>query len=840
MKRLAIALCLFLSVSAGWAQSGMTDNQIIDFVVEQNAQGVPRQKIVQQLMQRGVKVDQIQRIYKKYQKQMKNGALGAEDITAGSREVKTRMREANGERKDKEKEMEKKYSSQYRTKDMRKKTKRNTYDDEDEEFVEMDEAMDFMMPDSLKYFLDEEKDKGRKIFGHDIFNRKDMTFESNMNLATPQNYVLGPGDVVNIDIWGASQESVSETISPDGTIVVEDVGVIQLGGLTVSQARQRLRSTLGPRFQDSKIALSVGQTRTITVNIVGEVKQPGTYAMSAFSTVFNALYMAGGPNDIGTLRSVKVYRNGRLLSSVDVYDFLLNGRLTGDVRLQDNDMVTVGPYESLVCVTGKVKRPMYYEMKKSESAATLLKYAGGFTGDAYTKAISVHRKAGPMYSAFNVGEFDLNDFRLMDEDSVSVDSTLTRYHNTVEIKGGVFRPGMYHVGGSLSTVKSLVEAAGGLEENAIGQHAVMHRRKKDRSLEVTSIDVKSILEGTAPDVTLQSEDVLYIPSHEELIENQTITVHGEVAYPGVYKYASNETIEDLVLQAGGLTDAASTVKVDVSRRIADPQATEAGDTLAFTYSFSLEPDFAIRENSERFTLMPFDEVYVRRSPNYVEQQNVTLEGEVQFKGNYTLSRNGERLSEIIKQAGGLTKRAYPEGAKLLRQMTQEERDMMETMLRTAQRNSGNDSIDVKKLLTLTTFPVAIELDKALENPGSDDDPILREGDRIVVPRYVSTVSINGEVLYPNTVRFMKGKDANYYLDLAGGVTSSGKKSRTIIIYMNGMVAKADRKHKPAPGCQIVVPTKARRHGLGLTEWLSIGTSTASIATMIATIANLIK
>ena len=841
MKRLAtIALCLLLSVSAGWAQSGMTDNQIIDYVVEQNAQGVPRQKIVQQLMQRGVKVDQIQRIYKKYQKQMKNGALGAEDITAGSREVKTRMREANGERKDKDKELEKKYSSQYRKKDMRRKTKKNTYDDEDEEFVELDEAMDFMMPDSLKYFLEEEKETGRKIFGHDVFNRKDMTFESNMNLATPQNYVLGPGDVVNIDIWGASQESVSETISPDGTIVVEDIGVIQLGGLTVSQARQRLRSTLGPRFQDSKIALSVGQTRTITVNIVGEVKQPGTYAMSAFSTVFNALYMAGGPNDIGTLRSVKVYRNGRLLSSVDVYDFLLNGRLTGDVRLQDNDMVTVGPYESLVCVTGKVKRPMYYEMKKSESAATLLKYAGGFTGDAYTKAISVHRKAGSMYSAFSVGEFDLNDFRLMDEDSVSVDSTLTRYHNTVEIRGGVFRPGMYHVGGSLSTVKALVEAAGGLEENAIGQHGVMHRRRKDRSLEVVSIDVKSILEGTTPDVTLQSEDVLYIASQEELQENQTITVHGEVAYPGVYKYAANETIEDLVLQAGGLTDAASTVKVDISRRISDPDATEAGDTLAFTYSFSLEKDFKISEGGERFTLMPFDEVYVRRSPNYVEQQNVSLEGEVQFKGNYTLSRNGERLSEIIKQAGGLTKRAYPEGAKLLRQMTQEEREQMETMLRTAQRNSGNDSIDVKKLLTLTTFPVAIELDKALENPGSDDDPILREGDRIVVPRYVSTVSINGEVLYPNTVRFMKGKDANYYLDLAGGVTSSGKKSRTIIIYMNGMVAKADRKHKPAPGCQIVVPTKARRHGLGLTEWLSIGTSTASIATMIATIANLIK
>lgn len=843
MKRIAtLIFSLMLTTAASWAQSGMTDNQVMDYVIEQNAKGVSRQQIVTQLMQRGVTIDHIRRIQKKYQKQIKNGTLGGEDITAGSKDVKNRLREANGEKREEQKAKDKKNASQFRLKDTKPKnqTQRHTYDETDKEYVEMDEAMDFMMPDSLKYNLEEEKEPKRKIFGHDVFNNKNLTFESSMNLATPQNYRLGPGDAVNVDIWGASQESITETISPDGTITIEDIGVIQLGGLSVSQAKAKLRRELGPRYQNSKIELTLGQTRTITVSVMGEVKTPGTYTMSAFATVYNALYMAGGPNDIGTLRNVKVFRNGKLLSNVDVYDFLLNGKLTGDVRLQDNDVITVSPYEALVNITGKVKRPMFYEMKKTESAATLLRYAGGFTGDAYTKAIRINRKAGPQYSVFSVGEFDLADFKLMDEDSVSVDSTLNRYQNMVEIKGAVFRPGMYHVGGQITTVKALVEAADGLTENAIGQHAVMHRMKADRTLKMQSLDITGILEGTVPDVELKNEDVIFIASREEEKLDQTITIHGEVNYPGVYRYASDETVEDLVLQAGGLTNAASLAKVDVSRRIVEPEATEAGDTLAFTYSFSLNPDFTIPQGEQPFTLQPYDEVYIRRSPNYNEQQNITIEGEVQFAGNYTLSSNGERLSDVIRQAGGLTRRAYPEGAKLLRRMTQEEQELMSTMLRTAQRNSGRDSIDVSKLVTMTTYPVAIELDKALANPKSDDDPILREGDRIVVPRFTSTVSINGEVLYPNTVRFKEGKDANYYIDLAGGATSSGKKSKTIIIYMNGMVAKADRKHKPAPGCQIVVPTKARRHGMTLPEILSIGSSTASIATMIATIANLTK
>lgn len=841
MKRIATMIaCLMLAVTMGWAQSGMTDNQVMDYVMEQNARGVSRQQIVTQLMQRGVNIDQIRRIQKKYEKQVKNGTLGAEDITAGSKHVKDRMREANGELREDQRQQDKQRASQFRIKDTKSSNQviNHTYDGNDTEYTDMDKAMDFMMPDSLKYYR-EQSESRRKIFGHDVFNNKNLTFESSMNLATPQNYRLGPGDAVNVDIWGASQESVTETISPDGTITIDGIGVIQLGGLSVSQAKARLRSVLGPRYQGSKIDLTLGQTRTITVSVIGEVKVPGTYTMSAFATVYNALYMAGGPNDIGTLRNVKVYRRGKLVTSVDVYDFLLNGKLSGDVRLQDNDVITVSPYEALVNITGKVKRPMFYEMKKTESAATLLKYAGGFTGDAYTKAIRVNRKAGAGYSVFSVGEFDLNSFKLMDEDSVSVDSTLARYQNMVEIRGAVMRPGMYQVGGNISTVKALVEAAAGLKEGAIAQHAVMHRMKADRTLEALRLDVLGILEGTTPDVPLRNEDVLYIASYEENNTQRTVTINGEVHYPGVYRYADNETIEDLILQAGGPTEAASLVKIDVARRVNNPLATEADSVIAQTFSFSLTPDYAINGEPD-FTLQPYDEVYVRRSPDYTVQQNVYIEGEVQFEGSYTLTNKHQRLSDAIKLAGGLTSQAYAEGAKLLRRMTQEEREQVEVMLRTAQRNSGKDSIDISKLMVNANYPVGIELDKALKNPGTSDDPILREGDRIVVPRFTSTVTINGEVLYPNTVRYKEGRSVGYYIDQAGGFTSSAKKSKTIIIYMNGMVAKASYNNRPKPGCQIVVPSKKPRQGFGLQQWLSLGTTAASLGTMIATIANLTK
>lgn len=839
-RRFVIIMCLNLLSAMVWAQSSMTDNQIMDFVIEQNSKGVSRQQIVTQLMQRGVTIDQLQRLRDKYQKQMNNGMMGAQDITAGSQATKNRLRESNGEKRAQQVARDRANASQFRVKDTKpgNQIQRHTYNYDDPEYMEMDEAIDFMMPDSLKYFLFE-KEKKSKIFGHDLFNNQNLTFESSMNLATPQNYVLGAGDVVNIDIWGASQDSFIETISPDGTITIDGIGVLQLGGLSVSQAKEKVIHVLESRYQESEIDLTLGQTRSITISIIGEVNVPGTYTMTAFATVYNALYMAGGPNDIGTLRNVRIYRDGKLQSTVDVYDFLLNGKLSGDVRLQDNDVISVGPYDALVNITGKVKRPMFYEMKTDESLAELLGYAGGFSGDAYTKTVRINRKSGELYSVFNVAEADFGSFHMMDQDSVSIDSTLNRYSNMVELKGAVFRPGMYQVGEGINTVKDLIEAADGLTEGAIAQHAVMHRMKVDRTLEVIGVDIRGILEGTAPDIELHNEDVLYIADQKMRDEQKTVTIHGEVMYPGVYVYADNETVEDLIMQAGGLTEAASLTKVDVARRITDSYATESSDKIAETYSFSINPEFNLSDQSD-FVLNPYDEVYVRRSPNYVEQQNVKIEGEVHFAGIYTLSSKAQHLSDIISQAGGLTNRAYAQGTKLLRQMTQDERDMLEVMLRTAQRNSGNDSIDVRKLMTNTSYPVGIELDKALKNPGSDDDPILREGDRIVVPHFDGSVKINGEVLYPNTVYYKEGKKTKYYINQAGGVTSTGKKSKAIIIYMNGMVAKADRKHKPMPGCQIVVPTKSRHGSLSVPEILSIGSSTASIAAMIATIVNLSK
>lgn len=839
-RRFVIIVCLNLLSAMVWAQSSMTDNQIMDYVIEQNAKGVSRQQIVTQLMQRGVTIDQLQRIRDKYQKQMNNGMLGAQDITAGSQAVKNRLRESNGEIREQQVARDRASASQFRVKDTKpaNQIQRHTYDYDDPEYMKMDEAIDFMMPDSLKYFF-YEVEKKSKIFGHDLFNNKNLTFESSMNLATPQNYVLGAGDAVNIDIWGASQDSFTETISPDGTITIDGIGVLQLGGLSVSQAKEKVIRILGSRYQESEIDLTLGQTRSITISIIGEVNVPGTYTMSAFATVYNALYMAGGPNDIGTLRNVRLYRDGKLQSTVDVYEFLLNGKLSGDVRLQDNDVISVGPYDALVNITGKVKRPMFYEMKTDEGLDALLDYAGGFSGDAYTKTVRINRKSGEFYSVFNVAEADFSSFHMMDQDSVSIDSTLNRYQNMVELKGAVFRPGMYQVGDGINTVKDLIMAADGLTEGAIAQHAVMHRMKVDRTLEMISVDVRGILEGTVPDIELRNEDVLYVADQKRRDDQKTVSIHGEVIYPGVYVYAENETVEDLIMQAGGLTEAASLAKVDVARRIIDPNATESSDNIAQTYSFSIDPEFKISDQPD-FTLNPYDEVYVRRSPNYVEQQNVKIEGEVHFAGIYTLSSKGQHLSDIISQAGGLTERAYAKGTKLLRQMTQDERDMLEIMLRTAQRNSGNDSIDVRKLMTNTSYPVGIELDKALKNPGSDDDPILREGDRIVVPHFDGSVKINGEVLYPNTVYYKEGKKTKYYINQAGGVTSTGKKSKAIIIYMNGMVAKADRKHKPMPGCQIVVPTKSRHGSLSVPEILSIGSSTASIAAMIATIVNLSK
>lgn len=837
------------------AQSSMTDEQILKFVMKENAEGTSQAQIVTKLMQKGVTIEQIRRVKDKYERQAKNKGLGTVS-SKDSEESDSRLRKSNS-KKGSSKNDDDEESPQYRIKDTREKKKSKSkevvYDETNEDWLMMQDELNTFIPDTtamLEKLLAEKRKK--KVFGRDIFNNKDLTFEPNMNIATPQNYILGPGDAVYIDIYGASQKTIESTVSPDGEVTIEGFGPVQVSGLTVAQANARLRSTLGARYSSSKIKLTVGQTRSIMINVMGEVKNPGTYTLPAFATVFHALYMAGGTNDIGTMRNIKVYRNNRLVSVVDIYDYILNGKLTGNVRLADNDVISVGPYDCLVNITGKVKRPMYYEMKRNESVGTLLKYAGGFTGDAYKKSVRIVRKTGREYSVYNVDEFDMSAFHLADEDSVSVDSILPRFSNMVEVKGAVFRPGMYQVGGDINSVKTLIEHADGLREEAFTARAVMHRMKKDRTLEVVPVDVEGILDGTVPDIPIQNNDVLFIPTKQEMMEEQTITIHGEVQYPGIYRYADNETLEDFVLQAGGLKQTASTVKVDVSRRIVNPKALTTDSVIARTYTFALKDGFVI-DGTPGFKLMPFDEVYVRKSPGYYKQQNVVVEGEVMFSGTYTLSKKNQRLSDLIKSAGGVNDRGYVAGARLERKVNESERARMEAVLKKAKEEAEQmeieaakenkkidlkDSEKIKKFEIPEFYSVGIELDKALANPGCDADIVLREGDKIIVPQYNGTVKINGAVMYPNTVGFQKGKKAKYYINQAGGFSEKAKKSQTYIVYMNGTIAKVSQNAKPKPGCEIVVPEK-EINKMTIAEKMTIGTSVASIATMIATLANIL-
>lgn len=838
-KLLIIAFLLGLCSIGTFAQSSMTDEQVMQFVAREYEKGTSQAQIVTKLMQRGVDINQIRRVKNTVDRMQKNQGLGTVDDGTS---VTSRMRVNNGDTKEQNaREMQKKRLEAQRGTSQRMQSARearHTYDEADEDFVTINDQLGYMLPDSLE-MLYEESGK-RKVFGRDIFNNKMLTFEPNMNIATPQNYRLGPGDAVFIDIYGASQKTVQSTVSPDGTVTIEGFGPVQVAGMTVAQANAQLRSTLGSRYSSSQIRLTVGQTRTIMVNVMGEVKAPGTYTLSAFASVFHALYMAGGVNDLGTLRNIKVYRNSQLISTVDIYDYILNGKLTGNVRLAENDVIVVGPYDCLVNITGKVKRPMFYEMRRNESVGTLLKYAGGFTGDAYTKSVRLVRKTGREFSVYNVDEFDMSSFHLADEDSVSVDSILPRFSNMAEVKGAVFRPGMYQVGGNITTVRELLESCEGVTEEAFTAHAVMHRMKEDRTLQVIAVDVDGIMKGTVPDIALKPNDVLFIPTKQEMMEEQTITIHGEVQYPGVYKYADNETLEDFVLQAGGLKQTASTVKVDVARRVSNPKAFQTDSIIARTYSFSLKDGFVI-DGEPGFTLMPFDEVYVRKSPGFYQQQNVVVDGEVMFSGTYTLERKNQRLSDLIKAAGGVNDRAYTKGARLERRFTPEERMRTESLLKMAKTQSGSkDTIDVKKIDIGDVYYVGIELDKALAQPGGDEDVVLREGDRLIVPQYTSTVKISGDVMYPNTVGYQKGKKAGYYIDQAGGWGNRAKKSHTFIIYMNGKVARVAHNAKPEPGCEIFVPSKAERDPRMLAQTLSIASSVASFATIIATLANIIK
>ena len=794
-KRLLFTLLVFAFALTVPAQR-ITDQQVLQMAVQEKRSGASEADIATRLMQRGATMDQIQRIRQQYARQITSRGL---DNTVDN--ARARMRTNN--------------------------------EPHDNAVTVQAEANDPQyVPEALA-------PSGKRVFGRDIFNNKALTFEPQMNIATPQNYVLGPSDQLVIDIFGATQQTMTLTVSPDGDITISDFGPVQVSGLTVASAQQRIRSRVGSYFTSSEIKTSLGQTRTILVNVMGEVRVPGSYTLSAFATVFHALYRAGGINELGTLRNIKVFRQGRLVTVVDVYEFILNGRLAGNVRLQDNDVIQVGAYDCIVDISGSVKRPMAYELRQNESLQALLRYSGGFAGNAYKKTLRVQRNSGQMKSVYNVDEFDWSAFHMTDGDQVSVEAIFDRYENMVEVKGAVFRPGMYQLGDQVNSVRTLIERAEGLTEEAMTSRAVMRRMKSNRTQEVIALNIEGILNGSEADVPLRNEDVLFIPTQAEHQNLRTLTITGEVIFPGTYEYADNMTLEDFVLQAGGLTDRASAVKVDVSRRLRDPHAQEAGMQIAKTYSFSLKDNYVV-DGEQGFLLEPYDIVSVRRSPVFQDPITVSIDGEIAFRGSYTMEQKNQCLSDLVKAAGGIIPGAYVRGARLIRHMTEEERARMQYLIRIARQSADeNDSISLDKLAITETYSVGIHLDEAIAHPGSSQDVELMNGDRLEIPRFNHTVRISGDVNAPNTVAFEEGKNYKYYIEQAGGFGDRAKKRHAYIIYQNGTMAKA-RKAKVEPGCEIVVPSKAKRDGLSVAQWLGIGSSVASLGTMFATIAHLVK
>lgn len=840
MRKILVSLLFILSGVAVSAQ--MSDDKIIEYIQEQQAKGVPQEQIVYDLNKKGVSLQQLQRMREKYDKQQSTSVLGNTIPDVGTSNVRTRDRQGESLNLIRSAET----TSPDKTK--MKLSEKDKELQEKEKLQTLYDASMFLFVDSLYLLKMSLLPQKKEIYGHNIFKNKDLTFEPSANIATPQNYRLGPGDEVIIDIWGASQVTIQEVISPDGNIIVQDLGPVYLNGKTVQEADTYIKKVFSQIYSglegedsNSSIKLSLGQNRSVLVNVMGEVENPGTYQVSSFATVFNAIYMAGGVSDLGSLRNIKLYHENEEVATVDMYDYIINGKVQDDIRINDNDVVIVLPHALLVDIDGRIRRPMLYEMTEDETLANLIDYAGGLEADAYRKDVRVVRMGDFQRQIFTVTKEQQKDFKLMDGDSVYVDSIQLTFSNMAEVRGAVYRPGQFQIDGDITTVRQLVEAAGGLKEEAFPSRALLSRTNPDKTLTNLSIDIKGLMEGTAQDETLRNNDILFIPSIFDIGEVKTFSVYGEVLFPGDYRYADNTSIEDLILQAGGLKEDASLSKVDVVRRNRDKDAIEKSQSLAETFSFSIDENLAILDND--FRLEPYDEVYVRRSPGYAVNRRVIVEGEVTFPGYYSLATNNERLSDIMQRVGEFSNEAYPEGARLERKMTDDERIRMHDI---AEILAGNDSIALAKALekleNVTTFDVGINLKEATDKPGSAADIVLRDGDRIVVPVFTNTVKINGEVMFSNTTPYVKGKNLKYYIEKAGGYSQRAKKSKAYVVYMNGSVAKAKKRSSKLvqPGCEIVVPARQQREGLSATEILSLGSTSASLATVVLALMNLLK
>jgi len=687
----------------------------------------------------------------------------------------------------------------------------------------------------------------RKIFGFSLFTNPDLTFNPGVNIATPKDYQLGPGDILNIDVWGASQKSYQEIVSPEGKIIISKVGPVFVSGLTIGQATKKIKKYLttiysGLEKGNTFMEISLGGIRSIRVNIVGEVTLPGTYNLSSLASVFNAMYAAGGPSPDGSLRDVKIIRNNKTIASLDFYNFLLNGILKGNMRLQDEDIIFVSPYKDRVQIKGQVKRNLFFDMKPGETLEDLIHFSGGFTGKAYTRRIKIIRKTPLEKKILVVGNNQQDTTKLFNGDLVIVDSVLNRYQNRVLITGAIMMPGQYAVNKQTS-LQNIISEANGFRLDAYKKRIVVYRLTKDLTRKALSVNLNNLI-NKGKQFILQREDSIYVPSLYDLKEKSTIQVNGQVSRPGVYPYTENIRLLDVLISAGGLLESAAGAHVNIARRIVDTLSGKNTNEISRSFSFKIYKNLELSDSAKNFILSPFDQVYVRKSPNYIPQQLVSISGEVNFPGKYSLNSRNERISELIQQAGNLTPLAYLKGASLIRM--KKNGLLHQKALKTI--NSVNKK-EKNRIISANQqyYIIGIDLEKILKHPGSMADLELQPGDSLQILKRSQTVTVSGAVYRPNVIPYQKGLLLSEYISSAGGFTKNAVRRNIYIIYANGSVKKTSNflffKLYPSvePGAEIIIPAKKKNNGrMNVVTAVGLSSSMASLALVLLTIAKTIK
>lgn len=693
-----------------------------------------------------------------------------------------------------------------------------------------------------------------KIFGADLFRNSNITSTPNLNLPTPVNYILGPNDQLNINVYGKSVANWKLNVSPEGNINIPNVGILNVAGKTIEQASASIKSKLAASNyaidRGTSIQINLGNIRSIRVIVAGQVVKPNTYTLPSLATVFDALYACGGPNDNGTFRQIEIIRNNRIIRRLDVYDFLTKGDQKDNIGLKDQDIIQVPSYRTRVELTGEVKIPAIFEVLPGETLQNVINFAGGFTDKAYTARMKVIQISDQQYSIHDVVENDYSSHIPLRGDKYVVDRILNRYENRVHIEGAVFRPGDFELDKGL-TLSQLIQKAAGLKEDAFTGRGNIIRLKPDNTTEILSFDVLGIMNKTVPDITLQREDIVQIASIFDLRDNYVVNIKGEVRSPGQFAYAENMSVQDLIVKAGGFTEGASPKRIEVARRINNSDPTAKNSAVAEV--FSVNVDSQLKAGDANFILKPYDIVSVYPLPGYEPQKTVKIEGEVLYPGPYAIEKKNEKISDIIKRAGGLTASADIEGGTLKRENIAilgidknkadttniaKEHDERLKRLQQVYKNTAPDSLPPRNDY------VGIDLQKILKNPNSNIDLILEDGDEIRVPKQQQVVRVNGEVLYPSAVVFEKGKSFSSYVSNAGGFSPRALRRGAYIVYPNGTVKSTHKflffNSHPAvkPGSEIYVPLKPERKGLGATEIVGLTTGLASLGAIILGILSL--